>query len=445
MRIHLDFLFLLMLSRQIGLLTFFILALETCLFAQVKVFQPIPNKDLLQGDGAFISTYDSTINKFWGYQIVLLNGRRTAVRLAGGAVFDLDSFPNRWARLDSSSFVGYNNGALTFSRNGTLYKYGGYGFWMNHGLLLKLKNCQWEFEHQNQEVKSFGNNSSFFHAPSHQIFSFSRPTKDQSFSDEYSKVDYAVFSMDVDVKEWRYLGHLQKEFQQDGFQIFLKSPNGFLAMLNGGSFVFLNVEDRKAYYLNQKMQSKMIDIFRWKEKYQILQSKTGWVLFPSNFEMNQKPIPYLSFREFEQNLLEGPVFYEKPINIWSMVIGAILATMVSFFAYLHQKLCQEQKKRVYHEGLPYPLDEIPFDEKETQLLDWLHQQLKNKPQVSVIEMNAILGIEGKSLDHQKKIRSELIKSINNKYLAATGKTELIQRKSNPLDKRLVDYGLTSTF
>jgi hypothetical protein len=60
-------------------------------------------------------------------------------------------------------------------------------------------------------------------------------------------------------------------------------------------------------------------------------------------------------------------------------------------------------------------------------------------------MNAILGIEGKSLDHQKKIRSELIKSINNKYLAATGKTELIQRKSNPLDKRLVDYGLTSTF
>jgi hypothetical protein len=56
-------------------------------------------------------------------------------------------------------------------------------------------------------------------------------------------------------------------------------------------------------------------------------------------------------------------------------------------------------------------------------------------------MNAILGIEGKSLDHQKKIRSELIKSINSKYLAATGKMELLQRKPNPMDKRLVDYDL----
>ena len=98
-------------------------------------------------------------------------------------------------------------------------------------------------------------------------------------------------------------------------------------------------------------------------------------------------------------------------------------------------------KTVYNEGLPSPLDEIPFDEKETQLIDWMVQQMKEIPQVSVLEMNAILGIEGKSLDHQKKIRSEVIKSINNKYLAATGKTELIQRKPNPLDKRLVDYGL----
>ena len=89
------------------------------------------------------------------------------------------------------------------------------------------------------------------------------------------------------------------------------------------------------------------------------------------------------------------------------------------------------------------MDEIPFDDKETQLLEWLIQQMESKSQVSVLEMNAILGIEGKSIDHQKKIRSEMIKSINNKYVAATGKPELIQRKPNPLDKRLVDYGLVN--
>jgi hypothetical protein len=182
-------------------------------------------------------------------------------------------------------------------------------------------------------------------------------------------------------------------------------------------------------------------LFRWKEQYEILQSKSGWVLFPSSFQKNQPPIPYLSFQEFENNLIEGPVFYEKPINSWTIISGAFLGLLFSFFAYLHQRLCQEQNKRIYNKGLPFPLNEIPFDDKETQLIDWMLQQLRDKPQVSVLEMNAILGIEGKSLDHQKKIRSELIKSINSKYLAATGKMELIQRKPNPLDKRLVDYGL----
>jgi hypothetical protein len=212
-------------------------------------------------------------------------------------------------------------------------------------------------------------------------------------------------------------------------------------MLNSGTFVFFNIENKRAYFPNQKIQSKIIDLFRWREQYEILQSKSGWVLFPSSFQNNQPPIPYLSFQEFENNLVEGPVFYEKPINSWTIISGAFLGLLFSFFAYLHQRLCQEQNKRIYNKGLPFPLNEIPFDDKETQLIDWMLQQLRDKPQVSVLEMNAILGIEGKSLDHQKKIRSELIKSINSKYLAATGKMELIQRKPNPLDKRLVDYGL----
>ena len=431
-----------MLHRSTWLLTLFLVLFAKFLFAQVKVLQPIPPAELLHGDGAYISTYDSSIQKYWGYQIVLHGGRRVAARFAGGAVYDLDSLPNRWVRLDSSNFVGYNNGALTFSRNGTLYKYGGYGFWMNHGLLLKLKNCQWEFEHQNQEVKSFGSSSSFYHPQSHQIFSFIRPTKDQSFSDENTRLDYSLFSMDVDVKEWKYLGELKNEYQQTGFQILLKSPKGFLAMLNSGTFVFFNIENKRAYFPNQKIQSKIIDLFRWKEQYEILQSKSGWVLFPSSFQKNQPPIPYLSFQEFENNLIEGPVFYEKPINSWTIISGAFLGLLFSFFAYLHQRLFQEQNKRIYNKGLPFPLNEIPFDDKETQLIDWMLQQLRDKPQVSVLEMNAILGIEGKSMDHQKKIRSELIKSINSKYLAATGKMELIQRKPNPMDKRLVDYGIT---
>lgn len=423
------------------LLTILFSSFGLFLFAQITPLQPIPSKELLWGDGIFISTYDSLIHKNWGYQILLHRGHRLATRFAGGAVFDLDSVPNRWIRLDSSSFFGYNNGALTFSDGQNLYKYSGYGFWTNHGLLLKFKNCQWEFEHQNREVIAFGANSSFYHPESNQIFSFLRPTTDQSYSNDQSEINYDVFVMNVGNKEWKYLGELRKELQTANFQIFLKTPKGFLVMLHSGTLVFLNVETGRIQYLNEIIQSKIIDLFRWKEKYQILQSTTGWVLFPISFSEKQNPIPILSFAEFEKNLIDGPKFYEKPLKIWIILVGIFLAAILSFFAYLHQKLCKEQHKKVYHDELPFPLNEIPFDQKETMLLSWMYGQRMKKSQVSVLEMNEILGIEGKSLDHQKKIRSEIIKSINSKYQASTGVVELIQRKPNPLDKRLVDYGL----
>jgi hypothetical protein len=439
MKIHLDFLFLLMPTFQIRLLTCLFWLIFSVSFAQIKELQPIPPAKYLYGDGAGISTYDSSIQKYWGYQILLHNGHRIASRFGGGAVFDLDSIPNQWVRLDSSNFFGYNNGSLNISRNGTLYKYGGYGFWMNHGLLLKLKNFQWEFEHQNREVKSPGFHSAFYHPNTHQIFSFLRPTQDQSYADENASFNFSVYSMDIDQKEWKYLGDFRKEYQNPSLQILLKSPKGFLATLNSGAFVFFNVENRKSYFLNQKLQSKIIDLTRWKEKYQILQSQTGWVLFPSNFRMNQQAIPYLSFDEFDKNLLEGPVFCLKPLSFWPLLVGFLLSLIFSFWAWYEE--VRKRPATQHHNSLPTPLDEIPFDFKEVLLISWMIDQKETNPQVSVLEVNAVLEIEGKTLDHQKKIRSEVIKSINNKYFTATGKVELIQRKPNSVDKRLVDYGL----
>jgi hypothetical protein len=155
--------------------------------------------------------------------------------------------------------------------------------------------------------------------------------------------------------------------------------------------------------------------------------------------MNQQAIPYLSFDEFDKNLLEGPVFCLKPLSFWPLLVGFLLSLIFSFWAWYEE--VRKRPATQHHNSLPTPLDEIPFDFKEVLLISWMIDQKETNPQVSVLEVNAVLEIEGKTLDHQKKIRSEVIKSINNKYFTATGKVELIQRKPNSVDKRLVDYGL----
>ena len=64
------------------------------------------------------------------YQLIFSHGKWYAVGNGDGQVFTPQN--GEWKRIDNTKLEGYHYGAFLFDCNGTLVKYGGYGFWRNH-------------------------------------------------------------------------------------------------------------------------------------------------------------------------------------------------------------------------------------------------------------------------------------------------------------------------
>lgn len=81
-----------------------------------------------------------------------------------------------------------------------------------------------------------------------------------------------------------------------------------------------------------------------------------------------------------------------------------------------------------------------FDERELQLLQAIMQNSSSGKTTSIEEQNKILGLSKKSVEIQKKQRSDVIMSINRKYAFVSQKEELlILKKRTEFDKRTYEY------
>ena len=86
-----------------------------------------------------------------------------------------------------------------------------------------------------------------------------------------------------------------------------------------------------------------------------------------------------------------------------------------------------------------------FEEKELQTLILIYCNSVQGKTTSIDELNKILGVTQKSIEIQKKQRSDTIISINKKYSLIVGRhSYIIERKKNEFDKRSFDYFIDHT-
>ena len=84
-----------------------------------------------------------------------------------------------------------------------------------------------------------------------------------------------------------------------------------------------------------------------------------------------------------------------------------------------------------------------LDEREKELLAFVLNQSKNGKLTSILEINDLLGINKRSLDVQKRIRTDTIGPINQKCKFLTNNTEpILSRSRSELDKRMFEYFIT---
>jgi hypothetical protein len=106
------------------------------------------------------------------------------------------------------------------------------------------------------------------------------------------------------------------------------------------------------------------------------------------------------------------------------------------------KVASELEQEFQEPSAP-PKNENPnvvFTEKEINLLLLLKNNSLQDKTTSLDEINYVLGLKDKNVGLQKKVRSDVMNSIHEKYKLISKRTDpLIQSKRSPHDKRYLEY------
>jgi hypothetical protein len=212
-----------------------------------------------------------------------------------------------------------------------------------------------------------------------------------------------------------------------------KLLNGQLLVLNDEVW-FLNYAENKVYHslkadFNQFFirRAELLDVFIYKEKvysYNIGSGKFNTVDFDmSNFELMDYPI------------WGRDTSYDIYIAGGIGLLIIIIAIIWFFTTRVKRKFEQAQLKLLKTKSVNQA-----FVGTEVALITLLTNAAEENKKVDIFQINHVLGIKDKNIGLQKKVRSDIINMINEKYQFITqADAQLISSIRKEDDKRFFEY------
>lgn len=332
-------------------------------------------------------------------------------------VFSYSLADNTFKRIDKSTYAGYNFNATQFIRNDTLYSAGGYGFWHYSNVLTYFEETkgEWEIIRIDSSApktilggyQGYDANKDVFYSGASEEETLVRPIE-KGFGNKLYRFDFKTYS-------WEDLGELnsalpyqtQREIFWTG-TYFLQWAKDKLFIIDPNANKVYVYEDNKQYFQNNAQYFAKGDtvICYWDRKANTNKFSVADLLKKS------KPI--------------GAFYQESNIGIYVMVTIALF--LLAGIGYVYRNRIRGLK-----------IWSI-LQKRELDLLDSL-MQLEEGAYLNINELNDLLGLHGKSLESQRKIRMNVINQVNHKIKQRFNISEAIQRISDPSDNRLKLYYL----
>ncbi len=347
-------------------------------------------------------------------------------------------------RIDSTIFFGYNFGSYFFTHNDTLFSYGGYGYWNVNGHLryFKYDQAEWELLPLSKEITARKGDADFSY---NSWFDLSKGSfyvlKSTSHPD-------SVYALDMKKKEWRTLG---KRIHDQNLSYFISTPWGLVCSNSdtesSPQYLLLDFYNNSISTLNSTKTAELTASI-YPDFKAFIRDSTLCVLkrFDGN-GLNKVRLSKADFELTDEKIYE-PITEPSIINSllkfaihnWHIMVALAAVFMVGLL------LGNRNNKRIIQNSKP--VNNMPdnlnvFDPKERDLIKLILRKSHLNQTTSIEEINHVLGVSGKSPDMQKKHRSDVINSINNKYRLVSGSSEnlLTSKRSDP-DKRSFEYLIT---
>ncbi len=359
-----------------------------------------------------------------------------------------------FTRIDNTEHYDYNINNFSFAHNNAIYNIGGYGFWHWNGQLRKFsfKQAEWDIVLLDREipVSNQAPGAHFWKSPDHdKIFTFSYVKGNEAVrSKQIPKIQTidSVIKLDLNTYSWSVMGQLNSKLKTavDGPSMRASLDSGILVD-NTGTLQYLNVLDNTIYESNNR---ELIQIFSPKNNPLITWGKDGKIFY-YNFRTEVLDSFLLSSAKFINT--KEKVFVNsrnKKLIITVVSVLLILISLVLIFKKKMHRLFSFKGRGVIEKNnlnSPYKSKEV-FNEVEKALLNLLLNNKVNKgSSTSTEEVNRILGVGNKSLDMQKRKRSDVIRAVNSKYQLLYPESDiiLIERSKSEVDARLYEYTVNS--
>lgn len=378
--------------------------------------------------------------------------------LGTGRIYQLmpDADSLKWQRIDSTLFFGYNFGSLFFSLDTTLYSFAGQGFFNHNGNLRYYNETSQEWDAQNLST-------SVFWLAKHNLFETIDTTDRQLYIEALSlKQDHALknrlapelaktlWRLDIDSGEWRQLGTIIKDMATVGETSF-----GTLVNFN----IVVDLKRNKIYRLSKNLSNKISNVLGNSTKPKFISftyciDSTLYLgdrfSFIDSIVISRKEL--IETDESFYTPIESTV---PPLSERQVFIGLItgLSIVTSFLFYKLRKKKDtigsgplsnnetsekiiDQSQVVFKSGKLLDL----LNEREKLLLEFIYKHSLDERLTTIEEINKVIGAAQRNSEVQKRLRSDLIGSINDKLeIIAESKFNVIDKQRSEFDKRSFEY------
>ncbi len=349
------------------------------------------------------------------HYIPMGNGRIRFALSGTGQVLEWDGIRNTLTRIDHTFYSGYNFGAAVFSRQNQLYSFGGSGFWNFSRALTYFSESAKEWE--NIKVKNIGPQAIFngfqgysqgedrFFAGGSEFHAF--------LAGDSGQRDPGFYAFDFEQKNWSYLGDISSDLLAAKDQDIFWTGRYFVQFSSEGLNIIDPVENQ-VYALNR--------------------SEADLQVAPLMFVSENKLIGYWDEEGGKSKVYDIQAYLKiaKPIGQFYTRPNYLLYGGLSFVALAILVFLFFSKRRTKMKS------DLELDEFEMKLLRAL---LDSEQGLTSIEVNEILGLSTKSMDNQRKLRVQVIASINQKFHLKYRTGNIIVRNSSSVDKRQSQYAL----
>ena len=392
---------------------------------------------------------DGTIFKMNGQELIKTKEKLYLLISQTGVIYQLEDKVDSsftFHRIDNTININYNIASNNFVWDKHIYSYGGYGFWKLNGHLraFNFLDKEWDIVPANNEIISNGHN--WFSKNEGRVYvPFQSIVNAGIVGPESIKgaKNYDSYYLDIASKKWVKLGSMhasaKKLVEEAGI------TNSFFAIDSG--YIYLNQDE--AYYFNfiankiyKSNNSELNQFFirRANSNNVFLYKDSIFSFSPENQSFFTKKISSNSFE-----LLNYPIWglddnYFYVIAFIVFVLTAFVFSIWLFNKSVNKKLEQSQLKILKSKSVNQA-----FVGTEVALIALLLKSSKQSMHVEINEINHVLGIKDKNVGLQKKVRSDMINAINEKYQFITqSEISLISSVRKEDDKRFYEYFISAT-